>query len=1021
MTLPNKIVLLLLLVLFEFGYSQGGASSCSELEAHYELYQSCATSVPFDNSTNNLSGENFSTTCFEEPFKGPTWFFMKIKTSGDIQLQISQVNNAGAGSSDVDFAIWGPFDNLTNICSQLNIPNEIDCSWLPDSVEIVHLQNAVAGQLYVLLVDNYSNLPGHITITQTGGTGSSDCSFLSSVKILDTTGNEITQTSYCEPATKDLVATIDTTDFPGNVADLRFNYTWYKDGVVVAAMTAATSNTFTLTVSETGTYRVETTAYDGTDPSTDMSLLRVSDDQIVLDFNQTPIITATPVVLEQCDYILPNNDGIATVNLTETYDNFVNGDTTITLKYYYDAALTQPISNPAVFTNTIPFNQDIYVTGTYSTQLFACDSNVGKIALKINPTSVATYTDPAPGCPELNTNSAKFDLDAQRMAIKNNFFPTSNVNIAFYISPADASVEQNELTNDYEFPTGSTTVYTRVETGNSCTGIGTFEVQVYSAPIQTTIALTNACQAETLLLSSKDAEALAGQTASVQASYFYSFEDAKNNTPGINKNAALPLTVGTTPIFVRLFDNTTSCFSIVSFDLKVFANPALTSPDPISVCSTATTAVFDLKIRIPQLTGNNTNYQVSFYENQGDMDSGTPIPTPESYTSASKTVLIKVIDPTNNGCASTSSLTLTIFAIPGNNSNPDPLQICEDSGFYSFDLTSRETSMAGPTALNDIEFRYYIDPSDADNNNSNFIATPGSFTNTVKEYQKIYVRINSKTNSDSETAIACYRILEQELFVYPYPKNNLTGQPYRICVDINGNPVSPALIDTELPQTGYSFVWYNGFNTAGTVITGATGSTLSTTVPGVYSVKITNTTNSSMCTTVANFTTVNSVVPYSIAADPTEQIAFESENTVTAIVTPQSPEFEFMIDNLGWQKSPVFYNVQQGVHTLTVRHAFGCGQISTPFIVVDYPRFFTPNNDGFNDTWNIGGRVSLDISKLYIFDRYGKLLKELNENTGGWDGTFNDQPLPSDDYWFKILFEKDGVNGEFLNHFTLKR
>ncbi|MBC8643099.1 hypothetical protein H9W95_00040 [Flavobacterium lindanitolerans] len=64
--------------------------------------------------------------------------------------------------------MWGPFNNLNNICSQLDIPKEVDCSWEPDGIENVVLPNAVAGQIYILLVDNFSNTPGQITITQTG-------------------------------------------------------------------------------------------------------------------------------------------------------------------------------------------------------------------------------------------------------------------------------------------------------------------------------------------------------------------------------------------------------------------------------------------------------------------------------------------------------------------------------------------------------------------------------------------------------------------------------------------------------------------------------------------------------------------------------------------------------------------------------------------------------------------------------------------------------------------------------------
>ena len=99
----------------------------------------------------------------------------------------------------------------------------------------------------------------------------------------------------------------------------------------------------------------------------------------------------------------------------------------------------------------------------------------------------------------------------------------------------------------------------------------------------------------------------------------------------------------------------------------------------------------------------------------------------------------------------------------------------------------------------------------------------------------------------------------------------------------------------------------------------------------------------------------------------------------------------------------------------------GCGELSTTIRIIDYPKFFTPNNDGYNDYWNIPDLVDQETSKIEIFDRYGKLLKEISPKGQGWDGTLNGQPLPSTDYWFKVFFEEDGIPKEFKAHFSLKR
>ncbi|MDP5001760.1 MAG: T9SS type B sorting domain-containing protein, partial [Flavobacterium sp.] len=94
---------------------------------------------------------------------------------------------------------------------------------------------------------------------------------------------------------------------------------------------------------------------------------------------------------------------------------------------------------------------------------------------------------------------------------------------------------------------------------------------------------------------------------------------------------------------------------------------------------------------------------------------------------------------------------------------------------------------------------------------------------------------------------------------------------------------------------------------------------------------------------------------------------------------------------------------------------------SATFTIVDYPSYFTPNADGYNDTWNIKGSRALDAAIIKIFDRYGKLIKQIDPNSEGWNGTFNNNLLPSTDYWFTIEYLKDNVKKEFKGHFSLIR
>ena len=127
-----------------------------------------------------------------------------------------------------------------------------------------------------------------------------------------------------------------------------------------------------------------------------------------------------------------------------------------------------------------------------------------------------------------------------------------------------------------------------------------------------------------------------------------------------------------------------------------------------------------------------------------------------------------------------------------------------------------------------------------------------------------------------------------------------------------------------------------------------------------------------------------------------------------------------------FRTTPVFADVPPGLNTVIINDKNGCG-ITEPiaFLVVAYPKFFTPNSDGFYDTWNILGIETLTNPSIYIFDRYGKLLKQLNNNTIGWDGTFNGKAMPASDYWFRFEYSEDVSNVIVAQvrktHFSLKR
>jgi gliding motility-associated-like protein len=123
------------------------------------------------------------------------------------------------------------------------------------------------------------------------------------------------------------------------------------------------------------------------------------------------------------------------------------------------------------------------------------------------------------------------------------------------------------------------------------------------------------------------------------------------------------------------------------------------------------------------------------------------------------------------------------------------------------------------------------------------------------------------------------------------------------------------------------------------------------------------------------------------------------------------------------QTSPIFENVSAGIHQITVSDPNGCSTAitETDILVIKHPKFFTPNADGINDSWKIDGLTNSLITKIYIFDRYGKLLKEIAANGNGWDGTYLGVPVPADDYWFTVDYVENLSLKKFKSHFSLKR
>jgi gliding motility-associated-like protein len=165
-----------------------------------------------------------------------------------------------------------------------------------------------------------------------------------------------------------------------------------------------------------------------------------------------------------------------------------------------------------------------------------------------------------------------------------------------------------------------------------------------------------------------------------------------------------------------------------------------------------------------------------------------------------------------------------------------------------------------------------------------------------------------------------------------------------------------------------------------------------------------------------------------VGAGYTVTNAFSDDQVITIEVEGYG-SYEYSIDGGPWQTDNVFTGVAPGPHDVQVRDTATDNPCQGPqfnitledISTIDYPNFFTPNGDGIHDTWNIIGLGDQAAARIYIFDRYGKLVKQISSDGEGWDGTYNGTPLPSTDYWFSVQYVEEGVNKEFKAHFTMKR
>lgn len=439
-----------------------------------------------------------------------------------------------------------------------------------------------------------------------------------------------------------------------------------------------------------------------------------------------------------------------------------------------------------------------------------------------------------------------------------------------------------------------------------------------------------------------------------------------------------------------------SCMQSLSqnFIISITGLPtASVTANPISVCSGGTST----------MNFNGTpNAIITYTQNGGTSQTTTLNASGVASVVVSNITLDTTFQLTNASLAGSSSCSQSISGSALVTINPTPTASFSGSLNY---CSNEPLNIALVSDIAGTTFSWTV------TQNGTTGASSGS-GNTINQ-------VLSVTNSDGNATYfvtpsyngCAGTTIEIDVVIHALP--NLVLNDGVICLNNSSTPSSQfATLTTGLNASEYSFDWYFG----GVLIPTASGNFYNANQVGSYSVIATN--NVTGCISDEVFATVSeSIQGESLIIN--QSGTFSDNPTISVTVIGGDGPFLYQLDNSDFQTSNVFFPVSPGFHTITVVDETFCTNLTATATIINYPHYFTPNGDGTHDYWNIRGLSS--NSEILIFDRFGKLLKQIFTDQVGWDGTYNGQVMLSDDYWFVVKYVENGTERVFRSHFTLKR
>jgi gliding motility-associated-like protein len=712
-----------------------------------------------------------------------------------------------------------------------------------------------------------------------------------------------------------------------------------------------------------------------------------------------------------------DTDGRVLFDLTQKASVILKGQSgnQFLLTYFKDAALTQNIASPFSYVNTND-TEIIYVKMSNKDNPICFAST--SFNIRVHTLPVINQNVELKQCDDDINGFSIFNLEEVIPKITTN---AANEIITFFTTQFDAQSNTNPINNPTSYTNqkiNTDTVYARINNSNNCFSIATVNLIISTTQIPNDfIRNFTACDDAVLGtnsdgISSFDFSSINNEIKTIFPSgqqivitYYRNINDAlqeKNSISNISnyRNIGYP---NSQKIYVRVD-------SEINNDCLGLAAPIQLNVEPIPVLQPISEIqcdddhdgfyAFDTTTIQSRLLNGSNNFTLTYFDQNNN---SLPSPLPNPFFTESQIIKVVSSNKTINACEYETTLEFVVSDLPVVYPIPSNLLVvCDDEidptkqdGVYAFDTSSFQSTLLGGQA--GMEIKYF----DSKNN-----MLPSPLPNPfISPTQNIRVEVINSNN------ISCKAILTLSLVVHALPALILKSEE-AICDNIGNftKTINAGLVDESL-KDNYSYEWfYNG-----NIITGESQYNLIISDSGTYTVKVTTDKGCFRTRTISVFSSNIAKIENIKIEDLT------NSNSIQVFVTGIG-NYVYALDNENnyFQPENLFTNVSAGIHTVFIKDLNGCGTVLQDVTLIGIPNFFTPNQDGYNDYWNIKGASTTfnTEAKINIFDRYGKLIKNLNPLDQGWDGTFNGKSLPSDDYWYTVELEDGRI---VKGHFTLKR